>query len=147
MTSAEANRQNSPKQKQPSARAGKMIESSVETPADDDFFMSFALAEAGQARLKDEVPVGAVVVVDRRVVGRGHNRPITACDPTAHAEVIALREAARTVGNYRLTGATLYVTVEPCAMCAGATVNARVRRLVYGAADAKAGAVDSIFQV
>jgi tRNA(adenine34) deaminase len=147
MTSAEANRPNSPKQKPSSARAGKLIESPVDTPADDDFFMGFALAEAQQARRGGEVPVGAVVVVDSRVVGRGHNRPITACDPTAHAEVIALREAARTVGNYRLTGATLYVTVEPCAMCAGAIVNARVRRLVYGAADARAGAVDSIFQV
>jgi tRNA(adenine34) deaminase len=147
MRSAEANRPHSPRQKQSSARGGKLIESSVDAEADDDFFMGFALAEARHARLSGEVPVGAVVVVDRRVVGRGHNRPITACDPTAHAEVLALREAARAVGNYRLTDATLYVTVEPCAMCAGAIVNARVRRLVYGAADARAGAVDSIFQV
>ncbi len=106
-------------------------------------FMLAALEEARRAGAAGEVPVGAVVVVDGAIVGRGHNRPIGACDPTAHAEVVALRDAARRVGNYRLTGATLYATVEPCAMCAGACLQARVAELVFGATDAKAGAVVS----
>lgn len=106
-------------------------------------FMLEALGEARRAGAAGEVPVGAVVVVDGRVVGRGHNRPIGACDPTAHAEVVALRDAARQLGNYRLPGATLYATVEPCLMCAGALVQARVGRLVFGAPDEKAGAVVS----
>lgn len=143
MTTAEARSQNSLQQQRKSARAGKIVESLT----DDGFFMGFALAEAAEARSRNEVPVGAVVVVDGRLVGRGHNRPISGYDPTAHAEIIALREAARAVGNYRLTGATLYVTIEPCAMCAGALVHARIKRLVYGAADAKAGAVNSVFQI
>src|SRR5262245_43644213 len=113
----------------------------------DPFFMGFALDEARQARDSGEIPIGAVVVVDNQIVGSGHNRPIGLHDPTAHAEVLALREAARGIGNYRLTGATLYVTIEPCAMCAGAMIQARIKRLVYGAADARAGAVDSVFQI
>jgi tRNA(adenine34) deaminase len=113
----------------------------------DNFFMGFALAEARQARDAEEVPIGAVVVIDNRIVGRGHNSPVRLNDPTAHAEVLALREAAQTINNYRLIGATLYVTIEPCAMCAGAIINARIKRLVYGAADPKAGAVSSVFQI
>ena len=110
-------------------------------------FMRQALAEAREAGAAGEVPVGAVVVLGGEVVGRGHNRPIIEADPTAHAEIQALRDAARRVGNYRLTGATLYVTVEPCVMCAGACVHARVGALVFGAADPKAGAVVSHAQV
>lgn len=113
----------------------------------DEFFMGFALAEARQAGALDEVPVGAVVVLDNVIIGCGYNQPIRLHDPTAHAEILALRAAAQRIGNYRLTTASLYVTIEPCAMCAGALVNARIRRLVYGAADARAGAVDSIFQI
>lgn len=105
--------------------------------------MREALAEARVARGRGEVPVGAVVVLDGAVVGRGSNQPIHATDPTAHAEVVALRAAARAVGNYRLTGAALYVTVEPCLMCAGALIHARIGRLVFGAAEPKAGAVRS----
>jgi tRNA(adenine34) deaminase len=106
-------------------------------------FMRAALEEAREAAAGGEVPVGAVVVLDGGVVGRGHNRPIAESDPTAHAEVEALRDAARRFGNYRLTGATLYVTVEPCVMCAGACLYARVGEVVFGAADDKAGAIVS----
>lgn len=105
--------------------------------------MREALALARQAGARGEVPVGAVVVVDGECVGRGRNRPISTVDPTAHAEMEALRMAGRAVGNYRLPGATLYVTVEPCAMCAGAMVHARIEHLVYGAAEPKSGAVAS----
>jgi tRNA(adenine34) deaminase len=110
-------------------------------------FMRAALDEAQAAAARDEVPVGAVIVADGRVVGRAGNRTITDCDPTAHAEIVALREAAKSIGNYRLLGATLYVTIEPCAMCAGAMVQARIGRLVYGADDPKGGAVRSSFSV
>ena len=113
----------------------------------DERWMREALAEARLARGRGEVPVGAVVVLDGAVVGRGSNQPIRATDPTAHAEIVALRDAARAVGNYRLTGAALYVTVEPCLMCAGALVHARVARLVFGAAEPKAGAVRSTMRV
>ncbi len=113
----------------------------------DEFFMGFALAEARQARDASEVPIGAVAVIENQIVGSGRNQPIGSNDPTAHAEIAALREAARRIGNYRLTGATLYVTIEPCAMCAGAIVNARIERLVYGAADLRAGGVDTVFQI
>lgn len=106
-------------------------------------FMRQALAEAREGALAGEVPVGAVVVLGGAVVGRGRNRPIAEADPTAHAEVEALRDAGRRVGNYRLTGATLYVTMEPCVMCAGACLHARVGALVFGAADAKTGGVVS----
>src|SRR5215813_7071866 len=115
--------------------------------ANDEFFMGFALSEARLARDAGEVPIGAVIVIDNQIAGSGHNHPIGSNDPTAHAEIIALREAARRVENYRLTEATLYVTIEPCAMCAGAIVNARIKRLVYGAADLRAGGVDTVFQI
>src|SRR5271169_5440307 len=103
-------------------------------------FMDAALAEARAAAERGEVPVGAVVVIENRIVARAANRTIGDCDPTAHAEIVALREAAKAIGNYRLLGASLYVTIEPCAMCAGAMIQARVERLVYGADDAKGGA-------
>lgn len=116
-------------------------------PTDHERFMREALAEARRGGAEGEVPVGAVVVVDGLVVGRGHNQPVGLGDPTAHAEVLALRDAARQVGNYRLANSTLYVTVEPCAMCAGALVQARVCRLIYGVEDPKAGAVQSVFRL
>ena len=105
--------------------------------------MRAALAEAEVAAEAGEVPVGAVVVAGGEIVARGHNRSETDSDPSAHAEIVALRAAARAVGNYRLTGATLYVTLEPCAMCMGALVQARIERLVFGAYDPKAGAAGS----
>jgi tRNA(adenine34) deaminase len=108
-----------------------------------DAFMRMALEQAREARRAGEVPIGAVVVLDAQVVGRGFNQPIGTHDPTAHAEIVAMRDASRRVGNYRLTGATLYVTVEPCLMCVGAMVHARVGTLVYGAPEPKAGAVES----
>lgn len=113
----------------------------------DQFFMGFALAEARQARDAGEVPIGAVVIFENQIVGSGHNQPIGLYDPTAHAEILAIRQAAERIGNYRLTDASLYVTIEPCAMCAGAMVNARIKRLIYGATEVRAGAVDSIFQI
>lgn len=113
----------------------------------DELWMEEALREAQRALASAEVPVGAVVVMDGRVVGRGCNRTIADLDPTAHAEIVALRDAGRIVGNYRLNNCTMYVTVEPCAMCAGAIVHARLARLVYGAEDAKAGAVRSTMQL
>ena len=113
----------------------------------DELWMEEALREAQRAQALGEVPVGAVVVLDGRVIGRGCNRPITENDPTAHAEILALREAGQTVRNYRLTDCDLFVTVEPCAMCAGAITHARVRRLVYGADDPKAGGVKSVVEV
>ncbi len=106
-----------------------------------------ALAEAVLAEARDEVPIGAIVVLNDMILGRGHNRPIAQHDPTAHAEMIALRAAARTVNNYRLPGTTLYVTVEPCLMCMGALLHARVRRLVFGCYDPKAGAAGSLYNV
>jgi tRNA(adenine34) deaminase len=114
---------------------------------DDMEFMKAALDEARTAGSRGEVPIGAVVVLDGAIVSRAGNRTIGGCDPTAHAEVIALREAAQKIGNHRLLGSTLYVTIEPCAMCAGAMIQARIARLVYGADDAKAGAVRSCFSV
>jgi tRNA(adenine34) deaminase len=115
-------------------------------PSDDEL-MAEALAEARRGLESNEVPVGALVVVDGEIVARAHNAPITLADPTAHAEILALREAARKRGNYRLTGATLYATVEPCPMCCGALLHARVSRLVYGAPDPKAGAVESLYHL
>lgn len=105
--------------------------------------MREALSMADNAEAAGEVPVGAIVVLDGRVIGRGWNHPISGQDPTAHAEIMALRDAAATVGNYRLVGADLYVTIEPCTMCSGAIVHARIRRLVYGASEPKSGAVVS----
>ena len=106
--------------------------------------MREALAQARAAEAQGEVPVGAVLVHDGRIVATGANRPIAGCDPTAHAEIEALRAAARELGSYRLTGATLYVTLEPCLMCAAAIVHARVQRVVFGAWDARAGAAGSM---
>ena len=106
--------------------------------------MRAALAEAAKAREAGEVPVGAVVVLNDAIIGTGFNQPITSHDPTAHAEVAALRAAAKAIGNYRLTGATMYVTVEPCLMCVGAMVHARIGLLVYGAPEPKAGAIQSM---
>lgn len=114
---------------------------------DDAVFMRHALALAQRAAAEGEVPVGAVLVKDREVIGEGWNRPIAAHDPSAHAEMVALRAAAARLGNYRLPGTTLYVTLEPCVMCAGAIIHARVGRLVFGARDPKAGAVDSVYDV
>ena len=113
----------------------------------DEALMTEALAEARRGLQAGEVPVGALVVVDGEIVARAHNAPITLADPTAHAEILALREAARKRGNYRLTGATLYATVEPCPMCCGAILHARVSRVIYGAPDPKAGAVDSLYRL
>jgi tRNA(adenine34) deaminase len=117
-------------------------------PADRDReFMREALRLARQGGAEGEVPVGAVVVVEGEIAGRGWNRPIAASDPTAHAEILALREAAGRLGNYRLTGAALYATLEPCVMCAGALVAARVGRLVFGARDLRFGGVRSKFRL
>jgi len=109
--------------------------------------MALAIAEAERAGVAGEVPIGAVVVREGRVVGAAGNAPIRTVDPTAHAEVLALRAAAQAVANYRLPGATLYVTVEPCAMCVGAALQARVATLVYGCRDLKAGAAGSVFDL
>ncbi len=115
--------------------------------ASDERWMEEALRLASMAAVGEEVPVGAVVVCDGRIVGRGWNQVITLADPTAHAEMQALRDAARELANYRLSNCELYVTLEPCAMCAGAVVHARINRLVFGARDSKAGAVGGIMQV
>jgi len=109
----------------------------------DERFMRAALEQALEAGRRGEVPVGAVVVVDGEIVGAGFNQPIGGQDPTAHAEIVAMREAAKRLGNYRLRGATLYVTIEPCQMCVGAMVHARVARVVYGTREPKAGAIES----
>jgi tRNA(adenine34) deaminase len=106
-------------------------------------FMDAALEQARLALAAGEVPIGAVLVIDEEIVARGYNQPISSCDPTAHAEILVLREAARIVGNYRLTSADLYVTVEPCLMCVGALVHARVGNVIYGAAEPKTGALVS----
>ncbi|HEY9120558.1 MAG TPA: tRNA adenosine(34) deaminase TadA [Marinobacter sp.] len=110
---------------------------------EDEVWMNRALQLAEQAATAGEVPVGAVVVLEGKEIGTGFNAPISGCDPTAHAEIRALRDAAARVGNYRLPGVTLYVTLEPCTMCVGAIVHSRVSRLVYGASEPKAGAVES----
>ena len=113
------------------------------TPTD---YMRAALEQARLALSAGEVPIGAVLVIDDRIVARAFNQPIRAVDPTAHAEVLVLREAARAIGNYRLTDATVYVTVEPCLMCVGALVHARARELVYGAPEPKTGAIVSVMR-
>jgi len=113
----------------------------------DELGMEEALRAAQRALEAGEVPVGAVVICDGRIVGRGWNRNITDSDPTAHAEIVALREAGATIGNHRLADCDLFATIEPCPMCAGALVHARIKRLVYGADDPKAGAVQSVMQV
>ena len=122
------------------------VKRTVAAPPDDLRFMRAAIAEAAKAAARNEVPVGAVVVADGRIIARGHNQPIGRQDPTAHAEVVALRQAGRARRNYRLSGCDLYVTLEPCAMCLGAIVHARLRRLVYGASDPKSGAVRSVMR-
>lgn len=113
----------------------------------DQHFMQLALGLAREAEAAGEVPVGAVIVRDGEVIGRGWNRPIGTHDPTAHAEVVALRDASNRIGNYRLPGSTLYVTLEPCPMCAGAIVHARIDRVVFGASDPRAGAAGSVFDL
>ncbi|MGA8153957.1 MAG: tRNA adenosine(34) deaminase TadA [Terriglobales bacterium] len=124
----------------PNSRAGDRSSS-------DELWMEEALRAAQRALEAGEVPVGAVVVMEDKVVGRGWNRNLADSDPTAHAEIVALREAGRNVGNHRLGDCTLFATIEPCAMCAGALVHARIKRLVYGADDPKAGAVHSAVMV
>jgi tRNA(adenine34) deaminase len=109
--------------------------------------MALAVAEARRAADADEVPVGAIVVLDGVVIGVGHNRPIAAHDPTAHAEIEAIRAAAASIGAYRLEQASLYVTLEPCVMCVGAILNARIARVYYGARDEKAGALGSVYDI
>jgi len=118
-----------------------------ENPNPDVSFMQVALDEARAAAQRGEIPIGAIIVHDGRIIARAGNRTITDCDPTAHAEIVALRAAARELKNYRLLDATLYVTIEPCSMCAGAMIQARIARLVYGADDAKGGAVRSCFSI
>jgi len=120
---------------------------STSSSAIDEAFMRRALALAHEAGSLGEVPVGALVVKDGEIVGEGYNRPISTRDPTAHAEIVALREAARRLDNYRLTDTTLYVTLEPCVMCAGAIIHARVARLVFGARDPKTGAAGSVVDI
>jgi len=115
--------------------------------SNDELWMEEALRTARRALEAGEVPIGAVVICEGRIVGRGWNRNITDNDPTAHAEIVALREAGATVGNHRLAECELFATIEPCPMCAGALVHARIKRLVYGADDPKAGAVQSVLQV
>lgn len=115
--------------------------------ASDEQWMQHALNLAREAETHDEVPVGAVVVLSDEIIGQGWNQPISSCDPTAHAEVVALRAAAGTLNNYRLPGSTLYVTLEPCAMCAGAIVHARVERVVFAVHDPRAGAAGSVFNI
>jgi tRNA(adenine34) deaminase len=114
---------------------------------DDSYWMRQALLLANEAERHDEVPVGAIVVLDNQIIGRGYNQPITSHDPTAHAEIVALRDAAKNIENYRLVNATLYVTLEPCTMCAGAIIHSRVKRLVFGASELKAGAIESCGQI
>jgi tRNA(adenine34) deaminase len=113
----------------------------------DADYMRYALELAGQAQRAGEVPVGAVVVKDGEIIGRGFNAPISRHDPSAHAEMLALRDAAQNIGNYRLVGCQLFVTLEPCLMCAGAIMHARIARLVYGASDPKTGACGSVMNV
>ena len=117
------------------------------TAGPDELWMEEALRAAQRAMEAGEVPVGAVVVCEGKIIGRGWNRNIGDCDPTAHAEIVALREAAAAIGNHRLAGCDLFATIEPCPMCAGALVHARIKRLVYGADDPKAGAVQSVMQL
>src|SRR5215831_18463608 len=125
-----------------------MLSESAAEPIDaHEHWMREALRAAREAESRQEVPIGACIVVGGEIVAVAGNRTRTDCDPTAHAEIIALREAAKRVGNYRLSGATVYSTIEPCAMCAGALIQARVPLLVYGARDEKAGAVDTHFQI
>lgn len=115
--------------------------------SEDAFWMEQALEQARMAAQAGEVPVGAVVIKDGKILGSGHNRNLLDNDPTAHAEIVAVRQAAAKIGNHRLTGCEMFVTIEPCAMCAGAMIHARIARLVYGAGDPKAGAAGSALEV
>jgi tRNA(adenine34) deaminase len=138
--------------KRTAPRVGRACYSSAtvdakESREQDEKFLRRAIELANEAALAGEVPVGAVITLEGKEIARGMNRTIRGNDPTAHAEIVALREAARALGNYRLAGTTLYVTIEPCAMCAGAMIQARIERLVYGADDPKAGAVRSCLEV
>jgi tRNA(adenine34) deaminase len=119
----------------------------LNTNSQDILFMRRAIELAQQAKTAGEVPVGAVAVIDNEIVGTGFNCPIGTCDPTAHAEIIALKQAAQKLNNYRLPEVTLYVTLEPCVMCVGAMLHARIKRLVFGATDPKTGAVTSVFKI
>jgi len=112
----------------------------------DEQFMQEALSEAQKAFVKGEVPVGAVLTCNEEIITRAHNQPLSRNDPTAHAEILAIREACQKKGNYRLPGCDLYVTLEPCAMCLGAAVQARIRRLIFGTLDPKSGAVESVME-
>lgn len=114
---------------------------------DDAAWMELALEQAHMAASAGEVPVGALVIKDGEIIGRGHNRNLLENDPTAHAEIVAMRQAAARLGNHRLSGCVMVATIEPCSMCAGALVHARIARLVYGASDPKAGAAGSLLQV
>ena len=113
----------------------------------DEYFMQDAIRQAVKAYEADEVPVGAVIVHEGMIIAEGYNQPISSCDPTAHAEVVAMRRACATLNNYRLTGCELYVTIEPCTMCVGAMVHARIKRIVFGALEPRAGALQSQFQL
>jgi tRNA(adenine34) deaminase len=113
------------------------------TASEDERWMRAALDQAGEGQQRGEVPVGAVIVSDGAIVGEGFNQPIGSSDATAHAEVVAIRDAGRRLGNYRLSGATMYVTIEPCQMCVGAMIHARIARVVYGTPEPKAGAIES----
>ena len=115
--------------------------------AEDEYWMHEALKLAQHASLQDEVPVGAIVVYDNEVIGKGWNQPIAQNDPTAHAEIIALQTAAKAIQNYRLLNATLYVTLEPCIMCVGAMLHARIKKLIFGAYDPKTGAAGTVFNL
>src|SRR4051812_49872775 len=115
---------------------------------DHEYYLDLALEEARKAEAKGEVPIGAILInKDGELIGRGYNQPISAFDPSAHAEIVALREACRMTGNYRLQGATLYCTKEPCSMCAGAMIHSRIARLVFAASDAKTGAAGSLYNI
>lgn len=127
--------------------SGTANQSELTRQADDAAWMRLALQQARAAGDLGEVPVGALVIKDGEIVGRGHNRNLLDHDPSAHAEIVALRDAGARLGNHRLNGCEMFVTIEPCAMCAGALIHARLSRLVYGATDPKAGAVQSVLQV
>jgi tRNA(adenine34) deaminase len=123
------------------------VKDSLPIPSDDELWMQEALRAAQRALDAGDVPVGAIVIHEGKIIGRGWNRNIVDSDPTAHAEVIALREAGAAIGNHRLLNCELFATIEPCAMCAGALVHARIRRLIYGADDPKAGAIHSVLNL
>src|SRR5258708_470608 len=127
---------------------GETLKDTVNMPSGEDaVWMRLALEQAAMGAAAGEVPVGALVIKDGEIIGRGHNRNLLDDDPTAHAEIVALRRAAARLGNHRLTGCTMVATIEPCSMCAGALIHARIARLVYGASDPKAGAAGSVLQV